>query len=234
MPSHTVTPSLLTFPSSLFDSPLDVKARAEYERDRQKALKGHDVRKKLSPSSTPPPARRPGLGHGNAWRNSVITLDDMEDLYGECFEVDEDDRSLLNKENSKPSPRVTQISLEDLVRTPKSRKSMSRITLSRQASVESLTATFPTMGLTSPPASFLPSISESSSDPSLDPMLPFTLPDDDSDDESSSFTYDEFSSPGADDWSMDEIADGSVGFINPSSCVSSVSSFAVVVERSAW
>lgn len=114
-------------PSTLNDTfsmdALDAKARIEYERERQKAHKGHDVRRKhsgLSIKSNQSPTtahKRPGaaLAHGN-WRNSKITRDDMEDYDYAMMDVDED--RFGNKENSRPSSRPVSVSLEDLVIRP--------------------------------------------------------------------------------------------------------------------
>lgn len=229
--SHAiVTPSFLTLLSDI----VDAKARTEYERDRQKAHKGQDVRKKFngkSSSGTTTP-RRTGLGHGSAWRNSVIALEDMEDPRDLCDPIMMDDED-TGKENSRPivPHRPLSISLEDLVVRPaaaaaqnkKPRKSVSRSSLSRQASSDNLAAAFPTLSLTSPPSASLSIISESDFDPSLTPMQsPASSDCDDFDDDE----Y-EFSSPGADDWTMDEIEDGCFRFVSSSST-------SVVVEKCVW
>jgi len=234
MPSPHTSP-LFTPTAVVVENPIDAKARTEYERDRQKALKAHDIRKKYS--STPKDkttttaaggaARRLGLGHGS-WRNSLITPDDMEDVVARENCDPEDDDRLVGKENSKPSPRVQSVSLEDLLRASPPRRSVSRISLSRQTSVENLTVAFPNVSLTPPPLPLFP-ISESAFDLSFEPMHS-TSSNNDEDDDLLSATYElEFSSPGAGDWTMNDTEDGCARFVNIRS-----SSSVIVVEQSAW
>ncbi|KAG8901949.1 hypothetical protein FRC01_009706 [Tulasnella sp. 417] len=221
---------------------LDTKARIEYERERQKAHKGHDVRRKhsglsiKSNHSAPTTAHKrhgPALAHGN-WRNSKITQDDMSDYDHAMMDVDED--RFGNKENSRPSPRPVSVSLEDLViirpglpSGKKLRESVSRTSLSRQASTDNLTTALANVSLITaqPAASLLPSISElhsrspssdSDSDSSilLSPMLPpsdYDSSDDDLDDFDLQLdfpVFDEFSSP--DLWMVAEAEDGAPQF----------------------
>jgi hypothetical protein len=222
---------------------LDTKARIEYERERQKAHKGHDVRRKHSglsiksnhsaPTTTAHKRHGAALAHGN-WRNSKITQDDMDDYDQPMMDVDED--RFGNKENSRPSPRPVSVSLEDLViirpglpSGKKLRESVSRTSLSRQASTDNLTAALANASLITaqPAASLLPPISElhsrspssdSDSDSSilLSPMLPpsdYDSSDDDLDDFDLQLdfpVFDEFSSP--DLWTVAEAEDGAPQF----------------------
>ncbi|KAG8954289.1 hypothetical protein FRC04_000514 [Tulasnella sp. 424] len=221
---------------------LEAKARIEYERERQKAHKGHDVRRKQSGlsirsnHSATTAHKRPSaaaLGQGN-WRNSKITTDDMDD-FDYTMDVDED--RFGNKENSRPSSRPVSVSLEDLAIRPgsvsskKLRGSVSRTSLSRQASTDNLAATLANVSLIAaaqPVASLLPSISElhsrsSSSDSDSDssillsPMLPPSDYDSSTDDDLDDFDlqldfpcFDEFSSPEV--WTVAEAEDGAPQF----------------------
>ncbi|KAG9049356.1 hypothetical protein FS837_010570 [Tulasnella sp. UAMH 9824] len=224
---------------------LDAKARIEYERERQKAHKGHDVRRKhsglsiKSNHSATTAHKRPGaaLAHGN-WRNSKITRDDMEDYDHTMMDVEED--RFGNKENSRPSPRSVSVSLEELVIRPgvpsgkKLRGSVSRTSLSRQASTDNLTTALANVSLMSAQsaAPVLPSISElhsrsssSSSDSDSDsdssillsPMLPPSAYDSSTDADLDDFdlqldfpTFNEFSSPEV--WTVAEADDGATQF----------------------
>ncbi|KAG8911856.1 hypothetical protein FRC00_005707 [Tulasnella sp. 408] len=218
---------------------LDAKARIEYERERQKAHKGHDVRRKQSGlsiksnHSVTTAHKRPGaaLAHGN-WRNSKITRDDMEDYDHAMMDVDED--RFGNKENSRPSSRPVSVSLEDLVIRPgvpsgkKLRGSVSRTSLSRQASTDNLTTALANVSLMSAQSAALPSISElhsrsSSSDSDSDssillsPMLPPSDYDSSTDDDLDDFdlqldfpNFNEFSSPEV--WTVAEADDGATQF----------------------
>ncbi|KIO34627.1 hypothetical protein M407DRAFT_240477 [Tulasnella calospora MUT 4182] len=219
---------------------LDAKARIEYERERQKAHKSHDVRRKhsglsiKSNHSATTAHKRPGaaLAHGNR-RNPKITRDEMEDYDYAMTDADED--RFGNKENSRPPSRPVSVSLEDLVIWPsapsgkKLRESVSRTSLSRQASTDNLTAALANVSLITA-QSALPSISElhsrspssdsdSDSDSSilLSPMLPPSDYDSSTDDDLDDFdlqldfpSFDEFSSPEV--WTVAEAEDGAPQF----------------------
>ncbi|KAG8905196.1 hypothetical protein FRB99_000561 [Tulasnella sp. 403] len=189
---------------------IDSKARTDYERSRQMALKGHDHQRKKKTSPTAGgTGRRQALalashGHSPSWRNSVVTPDDMDDLCDATADAELDDVR-DGKENSKPSPLLVSVSLEDLLlrSSPKKqpRKSVSRSSLSRQASLDRIHTSVRGLSLTQPS---MPSISESSrreATPSLDLLSPMTFSS--SDNESDSDFDCELSSPGAEDWTMD-------------------------------
>ncbi|KAG9018962.1 hypothetical protein FRB90_007953, partial [Tulasnella sp. 427] len=234
---------------------IDSKARLEFERERQRSHRGHDVRRKHSglsiksnhSATTAHKRPSPGLGQGN-WRNSKITMDDMEDYDDAMMDADEDPR-FHNKENSRPSSRPVSVSLEDLVIRPsvpsskKLRESVSRTSLSRQASADTLASALANVSLITaqPAASALPPISElhsrspsSDSDSSvlLSPMLPPSDYDSSTDDDLDDFdlqldfpNFDEFSSPAV--WTVAEAEDGAPQFranppsISPASCTPS-------------
>jgi hypothetical protein len=207
--------------------PLESKARSAYERDRQRSHKGHPRK----PSSQPHPKQ---LG----WRRSpshtpksttFVVWEDFEDVeYDEPASYDFGS----GKENSRPTPLPATLSLQDFVRPShkKPRQSVSRSSISRQASSDSLMPFNLGLRLTldpspspSPPTS-LSSISESplmpptlspSSTPTPSPTSPPLLTpldaddsDVDSDDDFAELSLLNDAAPGMDEWTIETRSDG--------------------------
>jgi len=205
MQSYDVTLLSTATNTDLTTDVLETKAIAEYERDRKRAHKGHDIRKKVTSVShhynNPNHINLPAwkrVGSDEKERNVLSRLgrntkEDMEDLEqwtedAEPVQAEED--AVLDKEN-RPSSSVR---LEDLVRpTAKVSRKNSRQLTARASSPGQDSNAFHTLS-----SALLP------------PLMDTVSGSDSSNNDIEGFF--EFSSPGAEEWTVAALEDGCVRF----------------------
>jgi len=225
---------------------LETKAITEFERDRKRAFKGHDIRKKVTGitghhhhvtnginASTKLPARRRGGGGEEKERRVLGRLgwdlrEEADQQWIEEWVADDEEDMVIGKEN-RPSPAQSAlvVRLEDLVvKSPAAKggkKLLSPLT-SRPATPRQLSrATTPF---------FI-----ADDDVLLSPLMDTSDSDDDDDSDDDGLGFFEFSSPGAADWTVVVTEDGCLEYSTSSNCgfvASASSTTTVVVMPCAW
>jgi len=205
---------------------LETKAIAEYERDRKRAHKGDDIRRKVvnhthtptNKNSKTTPAWKKAGGEERERRVSNKTgrdfffLDDKEDVLDQWLEepVGADEEDAFEKENR---PHPNSVRLEDLVVKPAAKGGRKH---SRPLTTRSSTPQFDIPPFTKPTTDLLPPLMDTIPRTSRNGVA------EDYDD----FCF-EFSSPGFDDWTVAATADGYLryaitGAVEPASSATTV------------
>jgi len=222
---------------------LDVKAIAEFERDRKRAHKGHHDHKKRVAGikghhhnisnnhhdnyNRLPAWKRGGAGdlrERRAFSNLTWDARDEDQWVEEWIRGDEEDFD-FDKEN-KPSRSALMVGLEDLIIRSPILKGGKKLLLSRPVTPRQISRAGTPLGSTFP------------EDILFEPLVD-THGQSDSDSDGGSddgFGYCEFSSPGADDWSVVVAEDGCLEYSTSSggSLASVSSTTTVIVMPCTW
>jgi len=235
MQSHGITfISATTRTGPATEDVLETKAIAEYERDRKRAHKGHDTKRKAVVSvdhgdakhGKTPAWKRAGGGGEEKERRVLSRLgrdiredkDDADQWFEEPVGAEENE--VLDKEN-RPSGQPALVCLEELVVRTAARgsKKHSRPLTTRPSAHRqtSITAPFNTVS-----SHLLP--------PLMDCItIPPTGPANDYDN-----GFFEFSSPGSDEWTVAAIEDGCLRYSTCGSVASASSATTVLVMPCNW
>jgi hypothetical protein len=221
---------------------LEIKAIAEYERDRKRAHKGHDAHIKRKglfvvdsnvvstntkhTSSKSPAWRRAGneekerrVLNGSKFGKGFRDVDVEAEEYEQWVEDREEEDERLDKENRRSPSQSASVRLEELVvrSAAKGSKKVSRPLTSRPSTPRQIS---PNAQNTSFPTDLLAPLMDTLT---IDTAPHGTTTTNDYDD---GFFF-EFSSPGADEWTVAATEDG--GFTYATSTVASASSATTVV-----
>jgi len=217
---------------------LEIKAIAEYERDRKRAHKGHDIKRKgltVIDSNVSPNNKH---GKAPAWKRAgseekerrVLNSSrfkkgfrDEQEEYEQWVEEREDEDERLNKEN-RQSPQSPSVRLEELVvrSAAKSSKKLSRPLTSRPSTPRQISPS-PNTQVTSFHTDLLAPLMDTID--TAQHGITTTSFDD-------GFFF-EFSSPGADEWTVAATEDGGLRYAT-STVASRSSATTVIVMPCDW
>lgn len=222
---------------------LDVKAIAEFERDRKRAYKGHDHKKRTAEIKSHhhnipnnhhdnynrlPAWKRGGAGdlrERRAFRNLAWDVREEEDQWVEEWIGGNEEDFDFDKEN-KPSRSASMVALEDLIIRSPILKGGKKLLLSRPVTPRQISRAGTPFSSTFP------------DDILLEPLTDANSPSDSDSDGGSDdgFGYCEFSPPGADDWSVVVAEDGCLEYSTSSggALASASSTTTVIVMPCTW